>query len=151
MLLHQHASVRLVDQPHRLGGQPFKLYIVTPKISEALPDQKLHVLTEKKANVWIMRKIIQRTAPIAPRTFYNYQLSIIPTKGAKPATTTCATTALHKNDQLLVMFQLPKNEEMSTEPLVDEVAYDRVADIYHFGPIQVTTFNTQTISVKTSK
>src|SRR5262249_44003264 len=57
-MLHQFASATLVAQPHRLGGQPFKLYIVTPKISEALPDQNLHVLTGQNANVVIMRRNI---------------------------------------------------------------------------------------------
>lgn len=147
-MLHQFASVKLITQPSRLGGRPFKLYIVTPKIPAALLDQNLHSLTGQNRNMEIMQHSIQREAPVAPRTLYNYQLSIMPIKGVKPITTTCATTALHKNDQLLAMFQLPKDEKIATQQPISEVAYDRIPDVYRFGPIQVTNFNTQTTNVR---
>jgi hypothetical protein len=147
-MLHQFASTTLVAQPQRLGGRPFKLYIVTPNISGAWLDQNLNSL---HGNPETRRWSIQREAPITPRTLYNYQLSIIPAKGARPVTTTCAITALHKNDQLLATFQLPKNEKMSMQPEVDVETYDRIADIHRFGPIQVTTFNTQVTNIQTSK
>lgn len=162
-MLHQFASATLIAQPQRLGGRPFKLYLVTPKTPAAMTtpppknvtnhlqllDQNLHPITGQNGTMEIMRWSIQRAAPVVPRTLYNYQLSITPTKGAKPATTICAATALHKNDQLLAAFQLPKNEQILTQQSIDEVAYDRVPDVYRFGPIQVTTFNTQTINVRT--
>lgn len=148
-MLHQFASATLVAQPQRLGGRPFKIYLVTPNnTSGALLDQNLYSLN---GNQETRRWSIQREAPIAPRTFYNYQLSLIPAKGARPITTTCATTALHKNDQLLATFQLPKNEKMLTQPSVTIETYDRIADVSRLGPIQVTTFNTQTINVRTLK
>lgn len=148
MMLHQFASVKLVAQPPRLGGRPFKLYIATPQIPGAWLDQKPHALTEPNGNGEITHQSIQREAPTAPRTLYNYQLSIKPTKGVKPVITTCAATALHKHDQLLAMFQLPKNETASTQQAINVVAYDRVPEVYYFGPIQVTSFNTKEINVR---
>jgi hypothetical protein len=163
-MLHQFASVKLVAQPQRLGGRPFKLYIVTPKAPAAMTtpskngtaslqllDQNIHPMTGQNGNMELTRWSIQREAPIAPRTLYNYQLSITPTKGAKPITMTCATTALHKNDQLLATFQLSKDEKVSSQQSVGGIAYDRVPDVYRFGSIQVTSFNTQAINVRSLK
>jgi hypothetical protein len=144
MMLHQFASVKLVAQPPRLGGRPFKLYIATPQIPRTLLDQ-LHALTGPNRNREIMHQSIQREAPIAPRTFYNYQLSITPTKGAKPVITTCAATALHKHDQLLAMFQLPKNETISAQQAISETIYDIVPEVYSFDSIEFTSFNTKAV------
>ncbi len=148
MMLHQFASVKLVAQPPRLGGRPFKLYIATPQIPGAWLDQKLHALTGPNENGEIMHQSLQRETPTAPRTFYNYQLSIIPTKGAKPVTTTCAATALHKHDQILAMFQLPKDETTSIQQAISVLAYDRVPEVYYFGSLQGTSFNTKAINVR---
>jgi hypothetical protein len=151
MMLHRFASVKLVAQLPRLGGRPFKLYIATPQIPRTLLDQKLHALTRQPGNSEILSQSIQRDAPIAPRTFYNYQMSITPTKGAKPVKTTCAATALHKNDQLLATFQLPKNEKISMQQAISVLVYDRVPEVYHFGSIQFTSFNTKTVNVHSLK
>ena len=116
-----------------------------------LLDQNVHPMTRQDGNMEITRWSIQREAPVAPRTLYNYQFSITPTRGAKPLPMTCATTALHKNDQLLAEFQLPKNEKMSAQQSVGGVAYDSVPDVYHFGSIQATAFNTKGANVSSLK
>jgi len=163
-MLHQFASATLVAQPQRLGGSPFKLYIVTPKIPGAMAaspknvtdhlqllDQDIYPVAGQNGNREVTRWSIQREAPVAPRTLYNYQLSITPTRGAKPVTMTCATTALHKNDQLLAAFQLSKHEKVSAQLSVGGVTYDCVPDIYRFGFIQFTSFNTKAANVSSLK
>jgi hypothetical protein len=166
-MLHQFASATLVDQPKRLGGNPFKLYIVMPKapVASTLPadnftdqlqllEQNIHLLAGKTGHLEVTRWSIQRDTTMAPRTLYNYRLNITPGGGTPPVTTTCGATALHKNDQLLVTFQMPARGTLASQQAVSGVVFDSVPDIYHIGSIQVTTFDTKTISLgslKTSK
>jgi hypothetical protein len=148
MMLHQFASVKLVAQPPRLGGRPFKLYIATPQIPGEWLAQKRHAFTGPQGNEEIMHQSIQREVPTAPRTLYTYQLSVTPIKGAKPVITTCAVTALHKHDILLAMFQLPKKEPASIQQAISVAAYDIVPKVYYFGSIEVTSFNTKAVNIQ---
>lgn len=52
-MLHQFASATLVAQPQRLGGRPFKIYIVTSKIPGALLDQTFGSLTGQNGEMEI--------------------------------------------------------------------------------------------------
>lgn len=158
-MLHQFATATLVAQPQRLGGQPFKLYIVTPGATgvatisasngtDTLPqlEPNAHLMTGPAGSMEVTRWRIQREAPVAPRTLYNYQFKLTPGVGVKPATTTCAMTTLHKNDQLLAAFQVPGNDTITLQPSISGVAFDTVPDTHHFGPIRFTSFHTTTVN-----
>ena len=158
-MLHQFATADLVAQPPRLGGQPFKLYLVTPKAvdSTAAPssnvtasfpqlEQDAQVVTEQTDRMAVTRWRIQREAPVAPRTLYNYQLSLTPDAGAKPITTTCAVTALYKNDQLVAAFPLSGDQVGVTQAAIRGLAFDTVPDTHHVGPLRFTSFHTRTIN-----
>ena len=119
-----------------------------------LLEPNIHLLAGETGNLEVTHWSIQRDTTIAPRTLYTYKLDITPSKGAPVVTTTCGAAALHKNDQLLVTFQMPARGELAIQQTVSGVVFDTVPDIYHIGPIQVTTFDTKTIrsgSLKTSK
>ncbi|HEU5231169.1 MAG TPA: hypothetical protein VFU49_25330, partial [Ktedonobacteraceae bacterium] len=158
-MLHQFATADLVAQLPRLGGQPFKLYLVTPKAADvtaapssnataSLPqlEQNAQVVTEPTGNMAVTRWHIQREAPVAPRTLYNYQFSLTPDAGTKPIMTTCAVTDLHKNDQLLAAFQLSGNQVSTTQAAIRGLAFDIVPDTHHVGPLRFTSFHTRTIN-----
>ncbi len=155
-MLHQFATATLVAQPQRLGGQPFKLYIVTPDTAtgpasnstDTLPqlEPDAHLMTGPAGSMEVTRWRIQRETPVAPRTLYNYQFKLTPGAGVKPVTTTCALTALHKNDQLLTAFQVSGNNALTTQPSISGVAFDTVPDTHHLGPIRFTSFHTRTIN-----
>jgi len=158
-MLHQFAHATLVAQPQRLGGKPFKLYIVTQDAAGAttvpasdsagaLPrlEQGARLITGQTGNMEVTRWRIQREAPVAPRTLYNYQFSLTPDVGAKPVATACALTTLHKNDQLLTAFPAPTGNAITTPLSISGVAFDTVPDTHHLGPIRFTSFHTRTIN-----
>jgi hypothetical protein len=157
VLLHQFTSATLVAQPQRLGGKPFNLYIVTSRAPGAMSapvenftdrlqllEQNIYPVGDMEVTHWS----IQRETPVAPRTLYNYQLSITPMTGAASVMTTCVTTSLHRNDQLLAAFPVSGNEIISTQQPVSAATFDIEPDTHHFGSIQVTTFNTKTVNAK---
>jgi hypothetical protein len=160
-LLHQFATATLVAQPQRLGGKPFKLYIVTtrslgatPAPSENFTDrlqllaQNISPMAGQTEHMEVTRWSIQREAPAAPRTLYNYHLGVTPAPGAASVATTCVTTLLHQNDQLLAAFSVPGNVTLSTQQAVSVAAADVEPDTHRFGPVQVTTFNTKTVNAQ---
>lgn len=158
-MLHQFSHATLVARPQRLGGKRFKLYIVTqdtPGVATVsasdsagtLPqlEQNTRFITEQAGGMEVTRWRIQRAAPAAPRTLYNYQFSLNSDAGAKPIATACALTTLHKNDQLLTAFPVPTGKAITTQLSISGVAFDTVPDTNHFGPLLFTSFHTRTVN-----
>lgn len=124
-LVGQFATATLVDQPARPGGAPFQLYIVTPSVAQrttatGLFDNTLQLLHAQTATIqnspWLVtRWNMLRSAAPAPRTNYNYILTVHPADG-KAQSQLCSFTALQAGDQLLVAFALPTNS-MPPDPV----------------------------------
>ncbi|MEO8957099.1 MAG: ArnT family glycosyltransferase [Ktedonobacteraceae bacterium] len=121
-LVGQFATATLVEQPARPGGAPFRLYVVTPSIVQStsatgLFDNTLQLLQAQTVTVrnspWLVtRWSMLRSTASAPRTNYNYTLTMHPAGGAAQSQG-CSFTALQAGDQLLVAFALPPNRVLS--------------------------------------
>ena len=113
-LLSQFATAKLVDQPGRLGGPPFRLYIVTTPMTStasqtvlghdvALVDaQAQHLYTDTPLQVTHWRFL--RSAQPALNTTYNYIVTASSHTNGETARkeVTCTFTAIRAGDQLLV-------------------------------------------------
>jgi 4-amino-4-deoxy-L-arabinose transferase-like glycosyltransferase len=119
-LLAHFAIVKLVDEPLRLDGPPFHLYIVTPASYTAtriIFVQQLHLLSTPSQqslftaghNTWYVTRwsMLHDAAP-SYRTLYSYQLQETPDGLTKLARgSQCILTSMRAGDQLLVAFHVP--------------------------------------------
>jgi len=158
-LLQTYANVKLVAQPARLGGQPFHLYIVTPKTSpetktttqtgtSSLTLQSPDITSTNLASgtIEVTHWTVQRNASASPRTLYNYQMNLTAKAETKPIQTTCATTALQQGDQLITAFPLAKHQAIAGQQTITGSSFDIVPETYHPGPLKLTSYTTLTIN-----
>ncbi|GAC1360257.1 MAG: hypothetical protein NVS2B12_09280 [Ktedonobacteraceae bacterium] len=159
-LLRQFASATLVDQPSRLGGQPFKLYIVEPRPVVPVPQGRanfgnaLALLTAvvqpmrtAGQNRLVTRWQILRSASGRPRVLYNYALEASLSTGGQ-AESGCALTSLRQGDQLIVTLNLAHTANMSSMPAltIKGLTFDRVPYQRQIGPMTVTSARTEMIN-----
>ena len=146
-LLHQFATATLVAQPPRLGGQPFHLYIVTPNAT-APQMQAATTMRVQDKTLAVTRWTIERTAFPSPRMLYNYQFTTpVASQTSQAAiTTTCAATALHRGDQMIVALPVASSATTVTHQNIRGAAFDTLPAIYPIGPLRFTAFLTQTIN-----
>ena len=158
MLVQRFASATLVDQPPRLGGKPFKLYIVEPRPVASLPQTQanfsnaLTLLTptvqplqfadqQMLATQWQ----IQRSAPTEPRVLYNYALDASLSTGEKAASG-CSLTSLRQGDQLITTLNLAPPVNTPTTLSIKGLTFDRVPYQRRIGPMTVTSAKTEMIN-----
>lgn len=116
-LVRQFASARLVSQPARPGGAPFRLYIVNTRplapAANTLPGNELQLLnapaqliTFQQKNWLVSQWELMRSAPPGYRQVYGYTISQQSGASGKPAATNqCNMTALRAGDRLLLPLQ----------------------------------------------
>ena len=128
-LLSQFATATLVEQPARLGGAPFRLYVVTPgtvqgSTAVASFDKQLQMvqsqlLTVQNAPWLVTRWSLLRSASPSLRTSYNDTITISPNgDNSQSQSQQCSSTALQAGEQLLAAFPLSKKESAPTSVAV---------------------------------
>jgi len=150
-LLGQFAAATLVEQSARLGGAPFRLYLVTPPTVQSSPttgsfDKHLQMLQAQSLNVqnapWLVtRWSLLRSATPALRTSYNYTMTINPNgNNTQSQSQQCSSTALQAGEQLLVAFPLSKKSLIPTSVTVG-VQYS-MTQPYNptYGPLHFETY-----------
>jgi hypothetical protein len=163
-LLNQFANVTLVDQPKRLGGSPFRLYIVTPKsvsapASTASKSDQLQLLDSKTQIVQsggdtpttgiATRWTIMQNAPVQARTFYHYDLRAVPAGAGKGISVSCQATSLRMGDQLIAAFPLHSGAPIPSSLTVTGKTSTTIPDVYQLGLLKVASANTRTIDMQT--
>ncbi len=118
-LVSHFTASTLVDRPARLGGSPFRLYIVNPPAPQPaaqtgftqnlqLLDAHLRAFSFDNAPWLVTSWGIMRSAPSGFSTTYTYDMNArsVGSSGLN-STSTCVLTTLHPGDELLVAFQGP--------------------------------------------
>lgn len=126
MVISHYTKATLVDKPPHLGGNPFKIYILTadPKLSSRQPSRPSEIqllssygqqfLSGGAGLQWVTtRWEVTDSAPTAPRTSYNYsfnfQIQLSGRTKAPSTPVTCGLTSVRTGDQLLVSLKMSKN------------------------------------------
>ncbi len=129
-LLKQYATMTLIKQPPRLGGVPFRLYIIqsrqassTHTSSQAfmphlqLLDDHAQLLNNNQLPLLATRWQMLYSAQPSYRTTYTYAFTASPNSNGSAALSMqslCVATSLRAGDQLIVAFSLPQNSTTPT-------------------------------------
>jgi hypothetical protein len=151
-LLSQFATATLVDQPARLGGSPFRLYIVTPAATATssrnmftdnlqLLDTQAQHLNYNGSSWLVTRWSFLRSEQPSFRTTYSYALRLLLNGNSKQSL--CTFTALRAGDQLLTAFNLPKNGSVPPSVTVTAQSFTTIPNNPFYGPLHMETDSNQ--------
>jgi 4-amino-4-deoxy-L-arabinose transferase-like glycosyltransferase len=147
-LLSQFATATLVDQPARLGGSPFQLYIVTPAATPTssqniftdnlqLLDTQARHLNYNSSSLLVTSWSLLRSEQPSFRTTYSYALRVLLNGNGEQSQ--CTFTAIRAGDQLLVVFGLPKNSSVPASVTIKAQSFTTIPDNPFFGPFHMET------------
>lgn len=152
-LLGQFAHATLIAQPARLGGAPFKLYIVdsSASIAPATPQtqfgndlQLLGVQAPSFAidnSSWLVaRWQLLRSAPSALRTTYSYAFSAQSAASATAMQATCGLSSLQPGDQFLTAFTLPQGSATPPAVTLSVQSFTTMPNNPAVGPLHLETY-----------
>src|SRR5258708_31420777 len=148
-LLNQFASAMLVDSPVRLGGAPYRLYVVTPVAVQPPSSMAftgdLQLLDTQGLNYggssWLVtRWSLLRSEQPRYRTTYNYALTAIPAGVGQPRSRSkCTFTAIRAGDELLVAFILSRGGSPSFSVAIKAQSFMTTPDNPYYGPFHLET------------
>jgi hypothetical protein len=147
-MLSQFAVATLVDQPARLGGPPFRLYIVTPTATPAASQNmftgNLQLLDTRdrhlnfNGSTWLVtRWSLLRSEQASFRTTFSYNLRALLTDYSEQSL--CTFTAMRAGDQLLVAFGPPRNSSVPTSLTITAESFMTIPDNPFYGPLHLET------------
>jgi len=147
-LLKQFATATLVDQPARLGGLPFRLYVVAPVVqtsSQKMFTGNLQLLDRQaqhfdyNGSSWLVTQwsLLHAEQP-SLRTTYSYALSTMLT-GGQSRQSVCTFSAIRAGDQLLAAFSLPKGGETPAMVALKAQSFMTVPNNPFYGPFHLET------------
>jgi 4-amino-4-deoxy-L-arabinose transferase-like glycosyltransferase len=151
-LLSQFAAATLVDQPARLGGPPFRLYIVSPAATPTsaqnmftsnlqLQDTQARHLNYNGSSWLVTRWSLLRAEQPGFRTTYSYALSVLLNDNSEKSL--CTFTAIRAGDQLLVAFGLPGNGSVPASVTIKAQSFTTMPDNPFYGPFHMETDSDQ--------
>ncbi len=165
-LLAHFARATLIAQPARLGGAPFKLYLVDPAASIASATtqtqfgndlQLLGVqslpLAVNNASWLVTRWQLLRSASPAQRTTYNYTFSMLPAASATTMQATCSLSSMQPGDLLLAAFALPQGNPPPATVTLSVQSFTTMPDNPTIGPLHLETYlslSTPVITLQTA-
>ncbi len=169
ILLGQFAAATLIDQPERLGGAPFRLYIVQPisgpkqtSSNEAfannlqLLDNRPRQLSFDNSTWLTTRWSFTRSALPQYRTTYTYTLRALfhgnGNKGLN-VSSQCVFTSMRAGDELLVSFQQPTSASVAASMTVFATTYTTMPFDLSYGPFHFENIKdqrTQTVALQTT-
>ncbi len=150
-LLSQFASATLIDQPVRLGGPPFRLYLVTPIAGQLssqdsfvqdlqLLDGRVQHLTFDNSSWLVTRWSFIRSEQPRFRTTYNYALTVLPNGNSEQSMQSlCTFTSMRVGDQLLVAFALPSDASVPASVTIEAQSFLTVPNNPVYGPLRAET------------
>jgi hypothetical protein len=150
-LLSQFATATLIDQPMRLAGSPFRLYIVTlttaASSSRSLFTGHLQLLDPQAKHLsfngspWLVtRWTLLRSEQPSFRTTYSYVLTALPHDTMKQRRQSlCTFTAIRAGDQLLVAISPPDRSSVPTSVTVTVQSFMTTPNTPFYGPFHLET------------
>jgi hypothetical protein len=158
-LLNEFAKARLVDQPERLGGAPFHLYLVEsiagphPDITSGAFVNNLQLLDKQAQQLrfdnstWLAtRWSFLRSAAPSYRTSYTYDMQALldgDRKQRSSVSSQCVSTSMRVGDQLVVAFQLPKDTVVPVSMIVSALSYTAMPLNLSYGPFHLENIRDQ--------
>jgi len=151
-LLSRFASATLVDSPPRLGGPPFRLYIVTPALAQTSSQgvfagnlQLLETQVQRPGfnnTSWLVTRwsLLHSEQPGLRRT-YNYTLTAFLNGSSQQSR--CIFTAIRPGDQLLAAFRLSKDNSTLTSVTVKAQFSTTIPNNPYYGPFHLETEDDQ--------
>ncbi|QBD82097.1 hypothetical protein EPA93_41415 [Ktedonosporobacter rubrisoli] len=147
-LLKQFTQAKLVDSPPRLGGDPFRLYVVSnpdqlPSARQTFSNQlqlfdtHLRLIKFNNASWQVSHWGFLHAKPLSFNSTYTYMMTASPASQSKLTSKgLCELSSLHPGDELLMAFR----ENSATLPLKVTVRYQesRPYDL-PFGPLALET------------
>ncbi|MBO0792522.1 MAG: glycosyltransferase family 39 protein, partial [Ktedonobacteraceae bacterium] len=152
-ILQRFTTAKLVTTLPRLGGAPYKLYIVSanplPSTSQVVFPQQLSLTDPHgetliaSGNTWLVsRWLMQHTAQQAFRTSYSYSLTA--SSGEKHLSNTCHMNTMQAGDQLLMAWSLPQSPLPSTTLNIQGSYGVTTPSFFTKGPLRFDTYHYQT-------
>jgi hypothetical protein len=153
VLLGQFASATLVDQPARLGGRPFLLFIVVPRVSMPdsqeefaqnlrLMDGRAHHLAFNNSSWLVTHWSLLHTAQPRFRTTYSYAMTaLVNGNGGESEQSVCTFTSMKEGDELLVSFNLPASALLPAFMTITGQSFMTIPDNPVLGPVHAETNN----------
>ena len=154
----------LIEQPPRLGGPPFRLYLVTPIAGQLssqdsfvqnlqLLDGRVQYLNLDNSPWLVTRWSFLRSEQPRFRTTYNYALSVLPNGNSEQSMQSlCTVTSMREGDQLLVAFDLSSDAPVPASVTIEAQSFMTVPNDPVYGPIHAETngsLNTRRVSLQT--
>jgi 4-amino-4-deoxy-L-arabinose transferase-like glycosyltransferase len=154
-LLSRFTVTSLVDRPKRLGGEPFKLYIVQP-ITEPkqsstndafvnnlqLLDSHAQYISFNNAISLATRWELMRSVPPDFRETYTYDMRVQLSDRAN-IVSECTSTSTRAGDQLIVTFQVPRGSSLSGPMTIFAKSYTFMPYILSYGPLHLENIRSQ--------
>src|SRR5260370_19923524 len=154
-ILDHYATMTLVDQPRRLGGTPFNLFILTakPEVTAATQTftRDIHLLEQHALQVqdkntndrWLVTHwSVTQSEKSATRTFYlthfDIRLDGKKQQGGDPIN--CSTTSLWVGDQYFTQQGLGPHDKMPTFVTVQAYSFTNSPLTFPLGPLTLSTF-----------
>jgi 4-amino-4-deoxy-L-arabinose transferase-like glycosyltransferase len=158
-LLGQFAIATLVDQPERLGGAPFHLYIVrpmgvpTPNTTNVafvnnllLFDNQARQLSFDNSTWLATHWSFIRSAAPDYRTTYTYAMTALLHGNANDTSTIssqCVSTSMRAGDQLIVAFQQPHGKIVPASVTISAQSYTTMPLNISYGPFRLENIRDQ--------
>jgi hypothetical protein len=145
-LVSRFASATLVDSPLRLGGPPFRLYIVTPALAQTSFQSafvgNLQLLQTQMLGFNDTSWLVTRWSLLHPeqpslRTIYNYTLTAFLNGSSQQSR--CTFTAIRSGDQLLAAFSLSKGNSPPTSVSIEAQFSTTIPNNPYYGPLHLET------------
>jgi 4-amino-4-deoxy-L-arabinose transferase-like glycosyltransferase len=157
ILLPHFGKATLVDEPHRLGGPSFRLYIVRSteqhatggdafvdnlRLLETKPWRFSFNNTSWLATYWSLL----RSALSSYRTTYMYNLVEMPDGiRSQGRGSGCIFTSMRTGDQVVIAFRLPEGRSMYSSIYIEANFQESVPYTLSYGPISLETDSNRTL------
>jgi len=147
-LLSQFATATLVDQPARLGGSPFRLYIVTPIASQSssqdsfvqnlqLLDGRAQTLAFNNSSWLVTRWSLLHPMQPSFRTTYSYAMTAL--LNGQSEQSACTFTSMREGDELLVSFATPASAAVPAMMTIKAQSFMTIPNNPMFGLLHAET------------
>jgi hypothetical protein len=147
-LLSRFATATLIDQLARLGGLPFRLYIVTPIASPPssqdsftqnmqLLDGRAQTLTLNNSSWLVTRWSLLRSVQPSFRTTYSYALTTVLNGVSEQSV--CTFTSIREGDELLVSSATPASAVLPALVTIKAESFMTIPNNPVFGPLHAET------------
>ena len=163
-LLSQFSSAALIDQPARLGGPPFRLYVVTSTAGQTsthdefvrnlrLLDGRVRYFSIDNSSWLVTRWSFMHSEQPRFRTTYSYTMMALPDGNSEQSKqSVCTFTSMREGDELLAAFDLPAGGSVSASVAIKAQYFVTMPDNPMYGPLHAETnnsLNTARVTLRT--